>query len=333
MAGAKIAIDLGSSAIKYALCPGASGASAALATVDAATGKVLATGEAATEPAGRESAGIRTVFAMKDGGVANYALTRYLLRQVIDRLLKNRLLKPEGYLGVSASVSELEKKILSGLLMEAGARRVCFVNRAAASAIDSGWDPDKPAGAAVLDIGSGTAECAVTTGGGVAIHRSAKTAGDAMTGQIQRYLREERGVEIGFSTAEQIKKTLACAVMRTEEIAMIAAGKRVSGEAVNFEINSTEVRFLLKDCFYELSALVSSTFRDTPPQLLGDISQNGLILTGGSAQIYGLADSLARTLGVPVHVPGDPAMSVVRGIAKAVKKKGDAKNRIILSER
>ena len=96
---------------------------------------------------------------------------------------------------------------------------------------------------------------------------------------------------------------------------------------------STEVRFLLKDCFYELSALVSSTFRDTPPQLLGDISQNGLILTGGSAQIYGLADSLARTLGVPVHVPGDPAMSVVRGIAKAVKKKGDAKNRIILSER
>ena len=332
MAGAKIAVDPGSSAIKYAMAGGASGALAALATVDAVTGRVLLTGAGALEPVGRESDGIRTVYAMKDGGIANYALARYLLRQTLDQLLKNRILKPDVYLCLGGGAGELEQKALAGLLREAGARKVFLINRAVSSAIDGGWDPEKPAGGAVLDIGSGTAECAVVAGGGVAVSQQSNGAGDAMNEQIRRYLREERGVEVGFCTAEQIKKILACAVMRTEEIAMVAAGKRAGGEAVHFEINSTEMRFVLKDSYEQLMELVLSVFRETPPQLMGDISRDGLFLTGGSAVIYGLSDALSRSLGVPVRVPRDPAMSAVRGAAGMLRGKPSEKARLIFSE-
>lgn len=318
MAFGKIGIDFGTCEMKYCLYgTGIFGSEPCVAAVDAHTGRVLAYGKAALDWEGRESDTVRMVHAMQDGVIANYALLRYMARDITDRMCKNRIIKPEILAGISTGVTETEKRAMLDVLYDAGARTACLIEEPVAAVF--GLEADTPPkGAAVLDVGGGTTDCAVVTMNSIAVSRSIASAGNAMTEEIRRYLRDERGVEIGFFGAEEIKKTLACAVMRSDEIALIVGGKRLSGEGMNFEMTSTEMRFVLKTFYEEMEELVVSVFDQTPPELLGDIARDGLLLTGGSAQIYGLADYLSRALHIPVSVPQDPARAVIRGIEKAL---------------
>ena len=319
MAVSKIGIDLGTCSVKYCLYgSGKIYTEPAIAAADAFTGKVLAYGAAAEAAQGRANDSVKILRVMRDGVIVNYALARYIIGDIVDRICKSRILKPDIIASVSGGVTGLERKTMLDVLYDAGAGKAYLMEEPVAAAFGAGMGNDKPGGCAVLDVGGGSVDCAVVTMNSIAVSRSIPEAGNAMTREIMRYLQEERGVQIGFAAAEQAKHLLANAVMRSEEIAMVLGGKRVSGEGINFELTSSEMRFVLKDFFEAIRELVVSVFDETAPDLLGDIAAGGLILTGGSAEIYGLSDYLSRTLRIPVFVPENPRFCVMNGIRKAL---------------
>ncbi|MBR1810096.1 MAG: rod shape-determining protein [Clostridia bacterium] len=319
MAGLKIGLDMGTSSIK--VCSGGRKGMKeipGIAAVDTVSGKVLAYGEQAAEAAGRTPDTLTTVRVMRDGVICNYSLMEYMVRDITDRLCGQRILKPVIVGSVSVGVTSLEKKTVLDVLYAAGAAKAYLIEEPVASAIGVyGLEPS-PAGRAVLDIGAGSADCAIVTMNSVAVSRSIPMAGDAMTDRLMEYLARERNILIGRAEAERLKRTLANAVMRTEEIALVSGGKKQSGEAVSFEVTTTEMRFVLKDCFAAIRKLVADVFDEAPPELVGDITENGILLTGGSAAIYGLDAFLSRATGLQVTVPEQPSHRVIAGIRRVL---------------
>ena len=321
MAVRKIGIDFGSCNVKYCLYgSGRVYSEPCIAAVDAFNGRILAYGNKAASLEGRAPDTVRMIRAMKDGVIVNYALAQYMIRDIVDRICGGRILKPVIVSSISSGVTGLERKTMLDVLYDAGASRAFLMEEPVAAAFGAGAENDEPQGCAVLDVGGGSTDSAVVTMNSIAVSRSIPTAGDYMTEEIMKYMREERAIEIGFHTAEELKKMLANALMRAEEISLIAGGKRSSGEAVNFELTTTEMRFILKGCFESIEELVRSVFDQTSPELLGDIAAKGLIVTGGSAVIYGLGDYLSHMLHIPVTIPDAPGLCVVRGIGKALPK-------------
>lgn len=318
----KIGIDFGSCTIKYCLYgTGQVYTEPCVAAVDVFDGRILAYGERASVLFGRSAPGsVRVIRALQDGVIVNYALARYMISDIVERICGGSMMRPVLAASISSGITGLEKKTMLDCLYDAGASRAYLMEEPVAAAFGANLDKDEPHGIAVLDIGGGSSDCAVITMNSVAISRSIPTAGDYMTKEIIKYMREARSIEIGFHTAEELKKILANAVMRTEEISMVAGGKQLSGEAVNFEVNSTEMRFILKSCYEDIEELVRNVFDQTSPELLGDIAAEGLILTGGSASIYGLSDYLSHVLQIPVTIPENPGQCVARGVARALPK-------------
>lgn len=317
----KIGIDFGSCSVKYRLYGTKRVYSEpCIAAVDAFDGRVLSYGARAAAIAGRTGENIRIVHAMQDGVIVNYALARYMISDIVERICGGSMFKPVLASSISGGVTELEKKTMLDVLYDAGASHAYLMEEPVAAALGAGVGRDEPLGCAVLDIGGGSTDCAVVTMNAVAVSRSIPTAGDLMTREIIRYMHDARSVDIGYHTAEELKRTLANAVMRTEEISLLGGGKNISGEAVNFEMTTTEMRFILKECYENIEELVRDVFDNTSPELLGDIVSQGLIVTGGSAVIYGLSDYLSHVLHIPVTIPKEPGHCVVNGVTEALPR-------------
>lgn len=318
----KIAIDFGTDSIKY--CMNGSKKifrEPSIIAVDSYTGRILAYGDKALQIEGRTGENIHTErLIRRDGSIVNFAYAEYVLTQIADRICKNSIFKPVIGTGMSCNITGLDRKSMLDLLYAAGASKAYIIEEPVAAAFGAGIVNDKPKGYAVLDIGAGSTDCAVVTMNSIAVSDSIQVAGNSMTDELVSYLKAERGVEIGTGSAEQAKKILANAVMRSEEIAIVVGGKKTSGEAVNFEVTTTEMRFILKNCFESINELVISVFDKTSPDLLGDIAENGLILAGGCAGIYGISDFLQRNLSIPVTIADNPELSVAAGIKRVLKK-------------
>ena len=206
------------------------------------------------------------------------------------------------------------------VIMAAGAGNACLIEEPLAAALGAGIGTKKPRGSIVVDIGGGTTDTAVITMGSIAVSSSVRAAGNSITNAIIKYLSRERDIEVGFLTAEEIKCTIGSAVLREEETAMLASGKSiVSGMPLSFEINSTEVYFAIKD---ELDLILRGTVQvleRTPPELMSDIVDTGLTLTGGGSLLYGIAEMFKEHTGIDTDVASMPQYCVARGIGVALK--------------
>lgn len=321
MAVKKIGIDLGTCSLKYCTYGSVHVYSEpCIAAVDLHDKHVLAYGEKALSLEGRNSDRIKTVRIMQDGVIINYALAKYIISDIVDRVCRTGMFKPVIGASIPCGISGLDKKTMLDVLYDSGASKAYLIEEPVAAVFGAGIADDTPKGRAILDIGGGSSDCAVITMNSVATSGSIGVAGNSMTNEIISYLKENRGVEIGFHTAENLKKVLANAIMRTEEIALVCGGKKQSGEAVNFEITTTEMRYILKSSYEAIRDLVISVFNKTAPDLIGDIAENGIILTGGSAEIYGLAEFLSSSLGVPVALQKSSGICVAVGVKKALHK-------------
>ena len=289
-----------------------------VAAVDTADGRLLGYGE--SELAGRTPSSFRLVRFMRDGAVHDFALAGEVVGDITDRLLGQRVLRPVLVSCVCVGSTELERKTLLDILQSAGAARAYLIYAPVASAIGVYGVAAGPEGRAVLDVGAGAADCAVISMNGIASRRAVPVAGNAMTRAIMEYLETSRDVFIGESEAERLKKELSSAIPREAELAFVSGGKKLNGEAVNFELTSTEVYRTLRGCFAEIGKLVVAVLDDTPPELVSDIRNNGILLTGGCAAIPGLDVYLSKTLGVPVTVPPEPALCAVNGIKKILPR-------------
>lgn len=290
MLGMKIGIDFGSANITlFSENEGIIVCEPSLAVIDRYSEKTIAVGNAAKEMLGKLPGSMRVVRPIKDGIINDFDIAVDMLSGYINRICRGRLFKPNVLMCVPSSVTELQKKTVFDAVTKAGCARACFVDEALASAVGAGVSLSDPAGAFICDIGGGTTDAAVVCKGNIAVSASVKTGGNDLTACISDYILKEHNVEVGPDNAEYIKKTAGAAVYRNEEIGVVACGKSLdTGYPVTFEITSSEIYWVLKAHTDKILGCIKDVFSMASPELIPDVYDSGITLTGGSSQLFGM---------------------------------------------
>lgn len=321
MLGLNIGIDLGTtSVIIYVEGKGVVMTEPSAVAFRTETGKIMAVGGKAIDMVGRCPDSITVIKPMKDGVVSDFTVTEQMIRYYVQKICGNKIFKPNILVCMPSSVTSLEHRTILDVVTASGAGKACLIEEPLAAAIGAGIDISHPKGIMLVDIGGGTSDIAIITMGNIAIGKSLKSAGNILTESIMRYLSKERDVLVGELTAEEIKKTVGCAYLRKGEIAMLAKGKDyVTGMPVSFEVTSTEVYYAIKDHVKDLVEGIRDVLEQTPPDLVGDLLQEGIILTGGGALLHGLDEVIQKATGIKVRVAQDSINCVANGIGKVLK--------------
>lgn len=288
---------------------------------DSESGRLMYAGRRAYYLQGREPNGVTVVQPLADGVISNYDLTQQMVRYFINRVIKKSIFKPRVVASVSALATDVEKRTLVSVIISAGARSVCLIEEPLCAAFGAGVDPQQPTGAFVIDIGGGTTNMAVVSQGSMSQIENVKLAGNAFDEEITRFVKEKHDVLIGLRTAEDIKRTIGCAVQRDEDITMSVKGRStVNGMPKVVGITSNEIYHCLQPILAEIVAAAQIMFERTSPQLVADITTSRVLLTGGSAELYGIDRLFAEKLGLDVEVAPQPNLCVAKGTVVALNK-------------
>lgn len=321
MFGLNIGIDLGTtSVIVFLEGKGIILSEPSVVAFRTDTGRVMSVGSSAYEMVGRTPDSITVIRPLRDGVVSDFTVTEQMIRYYIQKICGNKIFKPNVIVCMPSTVTSLERRTILDVITASGAAKACLIEEPLAAAIGAGVDIAHPHGIMVVDIGGGTSDAAIITMGSIAISKSVKSAGNVLNEAIMRYCRRERDIIIGELTAEQIKKTIGCAYLRREEVAMVAKGKNyISRMPVNFEITSTETYLAMREHINTLIEGIKSVLEETPPELVADLLAEGILLTGGGAKLYGLDKAIEEETGIKTTVANDPINCVANGIGKVLK--------------
>ncbi len=285
------------------------------------TGKTVAVGFKAKEYLGRTNPSILASRPLKDGVIADFDLTRVMIKEFIAKVKSAAgLVKPRMLIGVPTGVTQVEKRAVIESAEQAGARDIYLIEEPMAAAIGAGLPIEQPRGCMVVDIGGGTTEVAVISLFSTAYSESVRVAGDEGNEAIMRYVQRKYQMLIGENTAEQVKIRIGSAFPLTERLTMEVSGKDlVRGVPRTVTMNDEEVREALSEPVSVIVESVRRAFEKTPPELASDVAEKGLVLAGGGALIRGL-DQLIRTeLGLNVTIAEDPLTTVVMGAGMALQ--------------
>ena len=318
MLGKKIGIDFGSSNLTvYAEGSGIVLSEPSVMICDKYSGRTVAMGSAAKKMVGKLPGSMISVSPIKDGIINDFDAAVKMLRVYLDRICAGKIFRPNLLMCVPASVSELDKKTLFDAVTSAGAGRACFVEQSLAAAIGSGVSFTEPKGTFICDIGGGTSDSAVVTMGNIAVSTSVRVGGNDLTRNISDYILREHNIEVGPETADSIKRTVGSAVFRNEEIAIIAGGKNLdTGCTVLFEITSTEVYWVLKPCIENILQGIKNVLEITPPELVSDIFDTGIVLTGGTANLFGIDKYIEWNTGLRTRKAEFPEQCAALGLGR-----------------
>jgi len=272
---------------------------------------------------------------MRDGLLADFDPTEQMIRHFIARA-HNRawhVSHPRVVIGISSGVTEVEKRAVTDVATMAGAREAHLIEEPMAAAIGAGLPVQSAAGSMVVDIGGGTTEVAVISLGGVVSATSARVGGDEMDDAIVQYVRRHMGLLIGERTAEDIKIAMGSAFPMAEERSFVVRGRDlITGLPKTVEMSTAHVRDALSGVLVDIVRAVRSTLDATPPELIEDIIERGMVVCGGGALLAGLDQLLAHETLMPVRVAEDPLTCVVRGTG-IVLEEIDTLNRVLLRTR
>lgn len=285
-----LGIDLGTANILvYAEGQGIVLREPSVVAIDKNTGKVLQVGAAARNMLGRTPGNVVAVRPLRDGVISDYEMTEKMLAEFLKKIIRYSLVKPRVVVCVPSGVTEVEERAVIQAAMEAGARRVYLIEEPFAAGLGAGLDLTAPNGHMVVDIGGGTTDIAVLSLNDIAVSSSIKIAGDTFDETIITYMRRRYGLLIGANTAEEIKITIGSVVERPEEISMPVKGRDLkTGLPKDETITSSELLEVLRRPARFIVEEVLTVLEQTSPELVADISQNGIVLTGGGSQIYGM---------------------------------------------
>jgi len=296
-------------------------------TVDNDSWEPLYFGEKAKQTLGRTPDSLTCVSPIERGVIAEYDITEAMLKHYMKEAFGNKILRPQIMATLPPGLTELQHHSLANVLEAAGGRNISVIESPLAVAFGLGLDFSSPRGTLIVDIGAGTTDVAVVSLGGIAACDSFKTASLDFDAQIIRYIRREYNIEIGPLTAENIKIKIGSAVKRDIEVAMVAKGRNVfTGLPESFEISSTEVYNAIIDTVNSICDSIRKVLASTDPDLVADITADGMYLTGGGSQLFGLDKKISEYTGLKVTVLPDPEYSVVKGAAVALKHKELLKN-------
>jgi rod shape-determining protein MreB len=285
--------------------------------------KVIAVGKEAKDMLGRTPGSIMAIRPIKDGVIADFEVTGSMLKYFIEKALGNKksFIRPRIIVCVPYGITQVEKRAVKEAAQSAGAREVFLIEEPMAAAIGAGLPITEPSGNMVVDLGGGTTGVAVISLGGIVYCKSIKVAGDKFDEAIINYVRRQFNLLIGERTAENIKIEIGNAYPFENEKTMEIKGRDlVAGAPKTIEITSTQVNDALADPLAEVVDAVKTALEKTPPELASDIVDNGIVLTGGGAQLANLDILLREKTGLPVTIAEDPMNCVVLGTGRVLEE-------------
>ncbi len=311
--GRDIGIDLGTATVLvYVKGRGIVLKEPSVVAIDNNTNRILKVGREAQQMLGRTPGNITAIRPLRDGVISQYDVTMRMIRHFIKRACgSSLLLRPRLIVCVPSGITEVEERAVVDAATQAGAKKTFLIEEPVAAAIGAGIDISKPNGHMVVDIGGGTTDIAVISLGGVVVSESIKVAGDRFDEAIMRYVRKKHNVLIGERTAEEIKIKVG-AVWQHDEPKIIEVKGRCLREGLPrlIRIASFEMPQALEEPIRAIVEAVCSVIERTPPELIGDVLANGIVMTGGGSLIYGLDRLIESVTGIRTRV-ADKAVSCV----------------------
>ncbi len=281
------------------------------------TGQILSIGAEAKKMVGKTPSHIVATRPLVDGVVSDFEATEQMLRYFIEKVHRDSFTlvpRPIVVIGIPSGVTEVEKRAVIDAAMNAGAREAYLVDEPMAAAIGSRLPTQDPSGNMIVDIGGGTTEIAVISLGGVVVSRCLRVAGDEMNEDIIRYSRDEFNLLLGEKTAEDIKIAVGSAYELEQEIQVAMRGRDlVTGLPKEVIVNDSQIREALQRSIRIIVNKIKATIEETPPELIADIMQRGIVLTGGGSLIRGLDRLISEQTDMPVKIVDDPLTAVARG--------------------
>jgi rod shape-determining protein MreB and related proteins len=284
--------------------------------------RVLSVGKEAKMMVGRTPGHIIAIRPMREGVIADFEVTREMLRYFIRKAHNRKtLVRPRIIISVPYGITEVEKRAVKESAMSAGAREVYLVEEPMAAAIGAGLPITEPSGNMIVDIGGGTTEVAVISLAGIVLSQSVRIAGDKMDEAIIQFLKRKYNLFIGESTAERIKMTIGTAYHTDELMTMEVKGRDlVAGVPKTIEINSDEIRDSMIEPINAIIQAVRLALERTPPELASDIVDKGIVLAGGGALLRHIDVLLREETGLPITICDDPLSAVVLGAGKMLEE-------------
>lgn len=320
--GKDIGIDLGtSSVIVYVKGKGIVLREPSVVAVDNTTGRVLKVGREAQQMLGRTPGNITAIRPLRDGVISQYEITLKMIEYFIKKACGSTLfIKPRVMICVPSGINEVEERAVIDAATQAGARQTYLIEEPVAAAIGAGIDIYMPSGNFIVDIGGGTTDIAVISLGGVVVSESIKVAGDKFDEAIIRYVKRKYNILIGERTAEKIKIQIGSAWNRDEPKFIDIRGRGLKeGLPKQIRLSSAEMPEALEEPIRAILDSVCSVIERTPPGLIGDILNNGIVMTGGGSLLYGLDKLIAYVTGIKTRVAAKPVLCVANGTGMSLE--------------
>ena len=317
-----IAIDMGTNnTLLYVSGKGIRLREPTIVAVDRQNGQLSGVGESARKAMGRTPANLVVVHPIASGVISDYDMTAAMLRDLIRRVTNFSLFKPRVLVCVPGGISGVEERAIMDAVIEAGGRKVYLVQSAVATAVGAGLDVNRADGHMIIDIGGGTTEAAVVSLNGVVVSESIKIAGNAFDEAIVKYIRRKHNLLIGPTTAEDLKKSIGCIKEKPEVVYEDVKGRcLMTGLPRTITVNSDEMVEALSEPVETIMETVHMVLERTPPELVADISENGVVLSGGGSLLYGLDKLVTERTGIPAHVVDDALSCTAYGAGRMLSR-------------
>ena len=321
-----IGIDLGTaSVLVYIKGKGVVLNEPSVVAIDKNTGRLLKVGAEAQAMLGRTPGNIVAIRPLRDGVISDYDMTERMLKEFIRKVTGGfHLFPPRIMVCVPSGITEVEERAVIDAGRQAGARRVYLIEEPVAAAIGAGIDITKPDGHMVVDIGGGTSDIAVISLSGVVESASIKVAGDQFNEAVVKYMRRKHNILIGERRAEQMKMEIGCVYPKEEEATIEIKGRcLMTGLPKTITVNSTEMMEAFEEPVERILEAVHNVLERTPPELVADISNNGIVMTGGGSLVDGFDKLITARTGIHTVVAEDAISCVAEGTGKSLDSLGD----------
>lgn len=285
---------------------------------------ILAVGEEAKKMIGKTPGSIVAVKPMKDGVIADFATTEIMLRYFMRKAVPQGLFlrrSPKVIICVPCGITEIEKRAVEDAAKVAGASEILLLEEPMAAAMGAGIDIQQARGSMIVDIGGGTSEIAVVSLGGVVTSKSLRVGGNHIDEAIIKYVKKNFNMIIGETTAEQIKIEIGSVVENVKETSMEVKGRNIStGLPVSIKISSSHIREAIMEPVQLILEAIRGVLETTPPELAGDIIDEGIVLSGGTSMLPGLNRLVVKATGMPVRRADNPLDTVALGAGLALEQ-------------
>ena len=315
-----IGIDLGTaSVLVYVKNKGIVLNEPSVVAMDKNTGKLLKVGEEARQMLGRTPGNIVAIRPLREGVISDYDMTERMLKEFLRKVAGFMVFKPRVIICVPSGITEVEERAVVDAGIQSGCRRVYLIEEPVAAAIGAGIDITKPDGHMVVDIGGGTADIAVISLGGVVESASIKVAGDQFNEAVIKYMRRKHNILVGEGTAEKMKIAIGCVYPREDEAFMDVKGRcLLTGLPKTITVSSAEMMEAFEEPTERILESIHAVLERTPPELVADVSTNGIMMTGGGSMVYGFDKLITSRTGIATSVAENAIACVAEGTGRSL---------------